>query len=798
MKSPTPRLLSWIVLALVAGGVSACGTAESRRAQALEKGQHYLDAGNLEKARVEFLNALQISPNDAEARYRNGLVQERLGNPREAGGFFQGAVAVNPDHAGARTELARMYLVAGLPEKTLEVLKPGLEKHPDDALMLALRAAGRVRLQDAEGATTDAEKAYALNPRDESVIAVLAGIYSSQGGFDKARGVLEQGVKDHPASADLQATLADFYMTTRDTAKAEATLRGLVTLKPDVAAHRIRLAQFLSADGQDGAAEVVLRDALAALPRDRSLQGALVSFLVAKKGREAAEAELVKMAARGGDAAAQFALAQLYAEGGDPTKAATVLRDVIRAEGTRPAGLEARTRLALLENSRGDRSAAAKLVAEVLAHSPRDAAALELRAGLELADDDPKDAIVDLRAVLRDQPSSAAVLTALARAHVQSGEPALAEESLRQAMDANPKNADVRYDLATFLIQQGRPVQAKEIVAPIAKERPADARAQTALFRASVAAKDYATARVAAERLLAADPRSPIGHYFLGLIVEQEGRLDAALGEYDAALELQPDGTEPLEAMTRMLAAHKRVPDALKRLDDSAARAPTVALPLSLKGEVLLGEKRYAEAEAAFRAASARAPKWWLPYRNLALVEFAKGERAAAFATLTAAVSLVDDPNRLRAQIASAHEAAGEWDDAIRAYDAILTAAPKDRAAANNLAMLLANHRSDAASLARAGELVKPFAGSPNANFLDTYGWVTLKHGDANAALAALEKAQAAAPASPELRYHLAMAQLAAGQRNKATDNLRQAVASPQVFPGRGDAKSALDKLGGA
>jgi predicted Zn-dependent protease len=112
--------------------------------------------------------------------------------------------------------------------------------------------------------------------------------------------------------------------------------------------------------------------------------------------------------------------------------------------------------------------------------------------------------------------------------------------------------------------------------------------------------------------------------------------------------------------------------------------------------------------------------------------------------------------------------------------------------------MLLANHRGDAASLARAGELVKPFAGSPNANFLDTYGWVALKHGDASAALAALERAQAAAPASPELRYHLALAQLAAGQRNKATDNLRQALASPQAFPGRDDAKSVLDKLGGA
>ena len=50
----------------------------------MEKGQTFLAAGKFEKARVEFQNALQIAPTDAEARYENGVVDERLGKARDA------------------------------------------------------------------------------------------------------------------------------------------------------------------------------------------------------------------------------------------------------------------------------------------------------------------------------------------------------------------------------------------------------------------------------------------------------------------------------------------------------------------------------------------------------------------------------------------------------------------------------------------------------------------------------------------------------------------------------------------
>src|ERR1700685_1393224 len=106
----------WLPVLCLAVLIAGCGGGESRKTRHLEKGQTYLAAGNFEKARVEFRNALQIAPNDSEARFKHGVGDEKLGNAREAAQFYQGAIDVNTDNDRARAALGRIYLFAGAPE----------------------------------------------------------------------------------------------------------------------------------------------------------------------------------------------------------------------------------------------------------------------------------------------------------------------------------------------------------------------------------------------------------------------------------------------------------------------------------------------------------------------------------------------------------------------------------------------------------------------------------------------------------------------------------------------------------
>lgn len=778
--------------------LAGCAGAEARRAQAMEKGAEFFAAENYVKARVEFRNALQIAPNDPEARYQSGRVAEQLGEIREAAQFYQGAIDVRTDHPGARADLARLMVMTGAPQRALDTLKPGLDAHPDDAGMLTVRAVARSQLGDLNGSFADAERANKLSPQDPNAIAVLAGLYTTMGQRERARELLVKGVQALPREVDLRLALAQMSAAGGDNARAEALLREVVKLKPADRAHRVRLAQFLASHGNDAGAEAELRAGLAteALKGDRQLAQALVDFLAARRGRPAAEAELRAMMARDpDDAEVGFALGRFHEQGGDAKAAEALYRQMITDNRSDAAASGARNRLAALLVQRGDIDAARKLVDEVLAKSPRDNDALILRGNLARAKGDSKAAIADLRSVLRDQPNAIGVLRALAQAHVANGEPALAEEALRRAMDANPADVGARLDTAMLLLDTGRLTQAKPLLEQLAKDQPADLTVLDALFRMNVGLRDAAGAKVAAAALLAAQPQDARGHLYTGMVAESERRPADAVANYRRALELRPDAYEPLQALARLLAREQRLPEAVKVLDATIAAQPRSAFAANLKGELLLGDKRYAEADAAFRLAIERTPKWWLPYRGRAYVAAARGDSAAGIAVLQQALPVVTEAVPARAELATLYEAVGKPEEAIREYEAIIKAAPQSVLAANNLSMLLVTHRSDPASLARAAELTRSFASTASPQLLNTYGWVAFRSGNLEVALPALEKAQAAAPDSPVMRYHLGMAQAAAGQVDKARDNLEAALKAGQKFPGIDEARTTLDRL---
>jgi tetratricopeptide (TPR) repeat protein len=265
---------------------------------------------------------------------------------------------------------------------------------------------------------------------------------------------------------------------------------------------------------------------------------------------------------------------------------------------------------------------------------------------------------------------------------------------------------------------------------------------------------------------------------------------------YTTAADLQPNASEPLEAVARLLANSKRVPEAIKRLDDVTAKYPESSFSLIIKGELLLQTGKSAEAKDVFGLAIARTPKWWPPYRGLANAQLAaKEDPAVAIATLRNAISVVDQTTELRIQLASLLELSSRPADAIHEYDEVIRRDPQSEVAANNLAMLLVTNRKDPASLDRAKELSARFANSPNPSYLDTYGWVLFKRGDAASSVPVLTRVVAKVPDAALARYHLGMAQSLAGDSVGARDNLLRAVNSGTRFAGLDEAKATLDKL---
>jgi len=781
-----------LVCALALGG---CGAA-SREGAYLRHGRQFLAAGDLAKARIEFRNALQIAPRDDQARYQNGIIDEKLGNPREAAQFFQGAIDVNPNDLPARAHLGRLMLFAGAPQRALDTVKPALATHPDDVGLLTVRAAARARLNDLHGAREDAKRAVALAPANENAVATLAGIYQAGGDIAKAQSLLEHTIQILPATVGLRLALAQVYINTGHVERIEPLLKAVVRLQPAKAAYRVSLAQFYARVNRLDAAERVLRDAVKDLPQERQMKVELVSFLATRRSLDLAEKQLDEyIAAAPKDYTLQFLLATLYLRGNAIGEAEAVYKGVIAAEDLRPAGLTARIRLAAVLVQQNDRADAKKLIAQVLAKDPREDDALVLSGNLALDDGDPATAIADLRAALRDQPNGVAIMRELARAHLANGEPALAEDTMRSAVQANPADAGARLDLAILLTQLGKPQQAKPIIDALVKQQPGNVQALDVQFQIAMANKDMGAAAAAAEAMVAQQPKEPLGYHYQGLVAEHEKRDADALTIYAKGLQAAPDAPVLLQDTTRVLVATHQRPQALAQLDGAIGKYPQSALAADLKGEVLLTANRPREAIAPLKTAIARQPKWWRPYHDLAIAKSALHDQAATIAALREGIASAADPIRLDTELAELFVKRGRPNDAEQVYEAELLRNPSAVVAANNLAMLLVQYRHDQQSLDRAKTLTAAFAHSPNASLLDTYGWVRYQRGETAAAIHALRTASAKMPNSAEFLYHLGMAEARLGNAAAACSDLQKALALSKSFTGADEAQATLHKL---
>jgi tetratricopeptide (TPR) repeat protein len=788
--------LQRLAVLVIATLLVSCGGPEARKAAYLAKGQEYLAARNFAKARLEFRNALQLDPNDAESSFLAGRAAEALGNVREAAQLYQGAIQANPRHPRARTQLALIYAYRGVPVKAIELAEAGLTSAPDDPGLLTARGAAHLKLGDTVAARADAEKAARVAPTNENTVALLAGIYTQAGETQRAIELVSNAVQAPGADVSLRQVLAQLYLGADRHPEAVQELRRVIDAEPDQLAHRYRLADVLLQDKHVDAAENALRAAVARAPNSAEAKLVLANMLAANRSYEVAEAELRRISAASPDNfELRLGLGQFYASRNKLPQAEEVYRQVIKDDGTGPSGLTARDRLASAYLSLNQLDAAAPLIAEVLKKNPRDNDALFARGSVSLSRGNADAAIADLRAVQRDHPTSVLVQRALARAYLQNDDPTLAEETLRAAVQSRPTDADARLELAQLLVRTGRVDAALPILEKLASEQTVNLAVLQALIEVQVARKDFTAARRSAGLMQTARPELATGGYLSGLVELADGKPDAARAAFERAVAIAPDAIEPVRALVSLDRAQKHPDQAIARLDKYIEGVPSSAQLRNFKGEVLASLTRIDAAIRTFREAIALAPSWAVPYRSLSVAQTAAGRSDDAINTLQEGIKATNGAAMLVTDLARLYERLGRADEAISEYEGLAKHNADSAIAANNLALVLVTYRTDQASLDRARALAERFANSRTAAFLDTWGWVLYKRGENREALSTLQKAVDKSPRTPELRYHLAMAQLKSGARDAARNSLEQALKFDVRYSGIDEANRTLKEL---
>jgi len=180
-------------------GVAACATGEesSRKSQGhYQEGLASLNADR-QKAFVSFQKAVQVDPNNKEARYALGHVYALQGKLKQAEQQFRSALAIDDIYSEAHTYLGQVLARQGKWDEAIRsywtALANPLYATPDLArfhLGLALAHQG-----DFQGAMEALEDAAAVNPASVAPALThleLGRVYSKLGYAAKAREVLDK------------------------------------------------------------------------------------------------------------------------------------------------------------------------------------------------------------------------------------------------------------------------------------------------------------------------------------------------------------------------------------------------------------------------------------------------------------------------------------------------------------------------------------------------------------------------------------------------------------------------------
>ena len=767
-------------IALVIAGamqLASCSPSAERAQSYYDNGVKLLAKHENQKAEIEFKNAIDLK-RDMIPAWR-GLAQIEEADHQWAAlvPILQTIVQLDPHDIKTKLKLARLLLAGGAADRALALVNGVDPEAGADADITALRAAIFYKLKDTDRALHEAQAALALEPGNIDAIIVVAAIRLDSGDAKGALQVLDSAPRAHANDLGIQIYKLKVFEQLADTSQIEATLRKLLTLHPEEAVFRKQLIKFYIDQHRLGDAEAELRTAAKSNAKDSDAELDLVRFLYKIKGYAVARQELTARIEAGGNVFPyQIALSDLDYSHGNVAEAVKLLDVLAKDPNSAEHSHAAKIKLAEIDIANKNIDAAQAVLADVLRQDGRDPGALKLRASVYLEHGQLDAAIADLRQALDNRPRAADLMLQLAIAYERRGDIELAEKQFAEAFRASGFEARVGLNYVAFLRRRGSLDRADDILTDLAARQPKNLSVLSALAEVRLARQDWSGAQEIGETMRRIGGNNSIADEIVGAALNGQQKYTESIAAFQNAVAAAPQALQPMVLLVRSLVRAKQTDRAVSFLQTVLKSNPTNAEAYVLLGSIARTTGALDQATKSFMAAIDKQPNNSIGYRALAELYLAQNKTDAALATLRAGLKLQPDNAILHMALAAALERADNYDAAISEYEYVLAQQPGSLVAINNLASLLADHRTDKASLERAQALAASLRHSQVPQFKDTLGWVDYRNGDIKAAVPLLEEAAAALPDQAAVRYHLGMSYVASGQGSRAFQEFKVAL----------------------
>ena len=751
--------------------LSGCSSPEQKAQSHYESGQELLASKEFAKARLEFLNAINLNEKLTDAWLGLAKIADHNQEFAVSASYLEKALELDPEQVEARLKLARIQLASNDFQRAFDNASKVETLKPDDSDVMALRSTILLRLNDREGARATAERALALNPDNPEAHAVLAADRLAEGDSKGALLFIDRGLATDPDNLGLVLFRMGIFEKAGDLSEVEAMMRKLVEISPKSKQFRKALVGLLTSLERDAEAETEMRALIALDPADTATALDLVKLVQTMKGDSAARATLeglIKDNPQYIDY--KLSLALFDAANSDNDAALATLQKIAAEDKVAENVHKAKVMMAsiMLKTDQMDR--AAKLVEQVLEVDSKNVGGLELRANLKLRDDDIDGAIVDLREALGQQPKSVDLLRGMARALELKGPDSinLAQENFSQAVRAVDYEPAISIEFADFLVRHGKIKQAESVLANAVTKRPGNVQLLTVLGRVRLRMQDWVGAQAAVQALEKVAASSSASQQILGSALFGQRKFSESISAFQRSYEAASQAAPPMIPLITAYVESGKVDDAEKFLESVLAANPNNADALVLSGSISNYQQKPEQAEASYRLAIDRQPDNAVGHRALAQLYIRQGKVDEARSVLLDARKQLPNDFSLGMLLAAVQQAQGNEEDTISIYEELLKLYPKSPAVLNNLAGLLSENRTDPESIARAAKLATELEKFSVPVFKDTLGWIAFRQGNFDLAAKHLEDAARQLPQLAIVHYHLGMVYVAVDRKDEA------------------------------
>ncbi|MEO1042703.1 MAG: tetratricopeptide repeat protein [Pseudomonadota bacterium] len=755
----------------------ACESAEEKAAKFAANAQEYLEEGELQRARLQFANALQNDPDNVAALRGAAEVAELQESYGEQMRYLARVVELVPDDIKASAELSRLQLLAGNVDSALDRANNVLAVEPNNVQALTVKGATLVLENDLIGATEVLDQALALDPANVEVRNLLAARFVRDENFSEAERIIEEGLAKDPSAEELLAVKLVLAQRQQDIDTMDETFQRLIEVNQENGLYRERYGQFLLRGRQDlEGALAQFRAALPLMDNKAELISRHIGVVRAVEDDEAAEAELRQIVADYPDAELDFAIADFLCQVEKVEECVAEL-ERLASEDNEDLAIksEALVRLGERDFVARDLETAMARAETVLADDASSPNALTLKGKVQLANEDVEAAIETLREAIAGDPDKESALILIGLAYEADGRESFGQAQLAQAIDRLGLTPTLYYAYRGMLTRAGQTEDVTDLTLRYAQSEFADAevRRESAALLINEGRTEEAEAIL--RGLVRIDPADDAARQLLIATLLQQTRSDEALVQIDYLSEDGQKSTNAIRLKAEALGRMERFDEVRSYLNEQAeAGENEAAYALLTQFELNQGETESALAAADQGIAA------FPGNEGLHLARYntflASGDREQAKAALSKGIEEAQSTVNLRTLQSNELMQDGMRQDALAVLQSLYAEDALSDLTANNFASLSLDLGGSAET---ALEVAQRFEGTEQPFFADTLGWAYYKNGNIEKAAEYAAVAAEADINNAEILYHRGVIEAAQGNTDAAREAFTQALEAP-------------------